>query len=68
VLARIFRALKPSGRHFASYEGGNGEGRDRFGRYFNYPGEAELIGMYRRSAAWSELSTKTDQGGGYVGR
>ncbi|NNC73144.1 MAG: class I SAM-dependent methyltransferase [Sphingomonadaceae bacterium] len=37
ILARIHRALKPDGVHGASYKGGTREGRDTFGRYFNYP-------------------------------
>jgi SAM-dependent methyltransferase len=30
ILALIFKALKPGGLHFASYKGGDAEGRDRF--------------------------------------
>jgi SAM-dependent methyltransferase len=36
-LARIHRALKPGGLFVASFKAGNGEGRDMFGRYYNYP-------------------------------
>jgi hypothetical protein len=32
ILALIFKALKPGGLHFASYKGGDAEGRDRYGR------------------------------------
>ena len=68
VLRRIFRALKPRGIHFASYKGGGEEGRDRFGRYFNYPSSADLVAMYRQSAAWSEVVSEDYEGGGYDGR
>ena len=37
VLARIHRALKPEGLFYASYKVGHGDGRDSFGRYYNYP-------------------------------
>lgn len=37
VLARIWRALRPGGWHVASFKIGNGEGRDRLGRYHPKP-------------------------------
>ena len=37
VLARIHRTLKPEGLFHASYKVGHGDGRDRLGRYYNYP-------------------------------
>jgi SAM-dependent methyltransferase len=37
VLARIHRALRPSGLHFGSYKLGTGEGRDLLGRLHNFP-------------------------------
>jgi SAM-dependent methyltransferase len=67
VLTRIFRSLAPGGWHFASYKAGGGEGRDRFGRYFNYPSADALVEAYRRSAAWSELANESYRGGGYDG-
>ena len=62
VLARIHRALKPGGLHFASYKGGGREGRDRFGRYFNYFAREELESVYRD---WLDLTEGL--GGGYDG-
>lgn len=68
VLAMIFKALKPGGLHFASYKGGGQEGRDRFGRYFNYLSRQEVEEAYGRSASWEVLSVTEYLGGGYDGR
>jgi SAM-dependent methyltransferase len=46
VLARIHRALKPGGWHFASYKLGDGEGRDLLGRLHNFPSPEWLIAAY----------------------
>lgn len=67
VIARIHRALKPGGLHFASYKGGEAEGRDRFGRYFNYLTRAQLESLYREAAAWDLLDISEGVGGGYDG-
>jgi SAM-dependent methyltransferase len=68
VLGAIHRALRPGGLHFANYKSGDAEGRDRFGRYFNYPSREELAEAYARSAAWEVLATEEGMGGGYDGR
>ncbi len=67
ILASILRALKPCGLHFASYKSGGAEGRDRFGRYFNYPSLDDLVEAYRRSGDWRIISTIEYEGGGYDG-
>lgn len=67
VLALIFRALKPGGLHFANYKAGGTAGRDRLGRYFNYPDRTELIAAYARSGLWDVLSVTEYIGGGYEG-
>ena len=67
VLARIFRALKPGGLHFASYKGGGTPGRDRLGRYFNYFDCASLVEAYAASARWDIASIAELSGGGYDG-
>jgi len=67
VLARVFRALKPGGLHLASFKAGQAEGRDRFGRYFNYVSADALETAYRRSAGWESLSIDRYTGGGYEG-
>ena len=46
VLARIHRALKPGGYHYASYKLGDGEGRDLLGRLHNFPSPDWLFETY----------------------
>lgn len=66
ILARVFRALRPGGLHFASYKGGGAEGRDRHGRYFNYPSAEELRALYAQSAPWEMLDLVEYTAGGFV--
>ena len=47
VLARIRRALRLGGWHYASYKLGDGEGRDLLGRLHNFPSAGWLIETYR---------------------
>lgn len=65
ILTRIHRALKPGGLHIASYKGGGTEGRDRFGRYFNYLTLEQAEALYRRSAEWASIAIEEGLGGGY---
>jgi SAM-dependent methyltransferase len=67
VLKRIFRALRPGGFHFANFKEGGSEGRDRFGRYFNYLTASELTEIYLDSATWEIVATDHYIGGGYEG-
>lgn len=67
VLARIHRALKPGGWHLASYKGGGTEGRDRFGRYFNYLDEDQARMAYDAAASWMCVEIDEGIGGGYDG-
>lgn len=67
ILARIHRALRPGGWHFANYKAEGAEGRDRFGRYFNYPTLAVLGDAYHSVAVWSEYEGLEYEGGGYDG-
>lgn len=66
VIGRVHRILKPGGRLYASFKAGEGEGRDRLGRYFNYPSAEELRGVFA-TAPWSALEIEAAQGGGYDG-
>jgi hypothetical protein len=59
--------LKPGGWHIASYKGGGAEGRDRFGRYFNYLDAEELQAVYAKAGAWAETEIVSGMGGGYDG-
>lgn len=67
VISRIHRALRPGGWHFASYKGGGVEGRDRFGRYFNYLDRDQLEQLYTASAPWEIIDVAEGMGGGYDG-
>jgi SAM-dependent methyltransferase len=67
ILARIHRALKPGGWHIASYKGGGTEGRDRFGRYFNYLTPEQAEALYRGAAVWALITISQGRGGGYDG-
>ena len=66
-LRLIFNALRPGGLFVASFKAGKGEGRDQFGRYYNYP-DAETLLAYYRSAAWAALDLETAAGGGFDGK
>lgn len=67
VLGRVRRALKPGGWHVATYKTADREGRDRLGRYYNYPDEAELRAFYAAAGPWSAIHTETGEGRGYEG-
>lgn len=64
ILARVRRALRPSGVFVASFKAGTGEGRDSYGRYYNYPTASALKAAYR-TAGWSDLTLETNMGGGF---
>lgn len=66
-IARIHRALVPGGLFAASFKAGTGPGRDRFGRYYNYPDRETLLVHYREAAAWTEVHTTQARGSGYDG-
>jgi SAM-dependent methyltransferase len=67
VLAAIYRALRPAGVSYASFKAGDGEGRDMFGRYYNYPSEAWLRDLYQR-LPWVAIHIDSHHGGGYDDR
>lgn len=67
ILRRIHRALKPGGQFTASYKTGRDEGRDRFGRYFNYPDTDWLRNVYGHAADWAVLEIAKRAGSGYDG-
>jgi SAM-dependent methyltransferase len=68
ILALVFTALKPGGLHFASFKAGSREGRDRYGRYFNYLSPEDLVAAYRCSGSWQTLSMTEYLAGGYDGQ
>ena len=68
ILCRVFKALKPGGLHFASYKAGGAEGRDQYGRYFNYLSPQDVTGAYGQSGPWEVLSLDEYRGSGYDGK
>lgn len=67
ILARIHRALRPGGLHFASYKATGREGRDRFGRLYNQLGANALRDAYARAGAWEFVAIEERAGTGYDG-
>jgi len=67
VLARIWRALKPGGYFYASFKEGEADGRDRLGRYYNYPSEQWLRECYAGAGRWRFCSYDRSASTGYDG-
>ena len=64
ILARVHLALRPGGAFYASFKAGEADGRDRFGRYYNYPDANWLRSAYGEGR-WRSLDISEDTGGGY---
>lgn len=64
IISHVHRALRPDGQFFASFKSGTTEGRDRFGRYFNYPSPEWLHDAYQADR-WQTIDIKTVMGSGY---
>jgi len=67
TLVAIWRALKPGGWHFANFKSGGKEGRDAFGRYFNYFALNEVESAYAEAGLWEIHDAHDYEGGGYEG-
>lgn len=67
VLASVHASLRGGGVFYASFKAGDGEGRDRFGRYYNFPSRIELEHFYASAGRWTSLSIREGVGGGYDG-
>jgi SAM-dependent methyltransferase len=67
-LSRIFRALRPGGLLTASFKAGDSEGRDQFGRYYNYLDAAELRTHLAAAAPWATIDISENDGSGYDGK
>ncbi|WP_153771710.1 class I SAM-dependent methyltransferase [Labrenzia sp. CE80] len=66
VLAHVFAALRGGGQFFASFKAGEEDGRDRFGRYYNYPSARRLKDLYK-TLPWQSVVIESGKGGGYDG-
>lgn len=64
IIAKVHRALRPGGVFYASFKAGEAEGRDRFGRYYNYPSPGWLREAYG-AGRWAKLEIEEAAGGGY---
>jgi SAM-dependent methyltransferase len=67
IFARIRRALRPGGRLCAGFKGGDGEGYDSLGRYYNFPTEAALRDAFAAAGPWRSLEIEHADGAGYDG-
>ncbi len=68
VLARVWRVLWPGGALYASFKAGEGDDRDRLGRFYNFPTRPALEGFFAASGPWTSLTITVDaSGGGYDG-
>ncbi|MGO4196346.1 class I SAM-dependent methyltransferase [Rhizobium sp. YAF28] len=64
ILALIRNALKEDGIFHASFKAGTAEGRDDFGRYYNYPSR-EWLQELLVAAGWRDVVINEADGGGY---
>lgn len=67
VLARIWRALRPGGWFYASFKSGEGEGRDKLDRYYNYPSPDWLRARYAGAGDWTSVAFESSEDKGYDG-
>lgn len=65
IISRIHRSLKVGGYVWASFKGGQQEGLDGLGRYYNYLNESELKQLWSSNGPWAHLKHETWQGSGY---
>lgn len=66
ILKRIWTALKPGGWHLATYKTGQTDGRDEFGRYFNYLDRQYAEAIYAAAGDWALTEYDAYSGSGYL--
>lgn len=64
IIGKIHAALKSSGVFYASFKAGNGEGRDKFDRLYNYPSAHWLREVYEHYD-WQQIIIENMTGSGY---
>jgi SAM-dependent methyltransferase len=64
IFGRIHAALKPGGTFYASFKAGAAEGRDKFGRYYNYP-DADFLRDALDERHWAAIYIAAEIGSGY---
>ncbi|HBF31396.1 class I SAM-dependent methyltransferase [Rhizobium sp.] len=65
IISRIHRSLKIGGYVWASFKGGQQEGLDGLGRYYNYLSESELNQLWSSNGQWASLEHERWLGSGY---
>ena len=64
IFGRIHAALKLRGTFYASFKTGAAEGRDRFGRYYNYP-DTDFLRTVLSERRWVAIDIAAEVGSGY---
>jgi SAM-dependent methyltransferase len=64
-LERIHRALRPGGVVVASFKAGEDDGRDQFGRYYNYLSVQALERHFSDAGPWKSLLLHEVEGSGF---
>ena len=67
ILSAVRASLRIGGVFYASFKAGEGEGRDRLGRLYNFPDRIEIERCYACAGSWASLSIEEGVGGGYDG-
>jgi SAM-dependent methyltransferase len=65
IIERVRMSLRTGGLFYASFKAGAREGRDRFGRYYNYASPDLIRRAY--GSGWTGLTIDKALGGGYDG-
>jgi cyclopropane fatty-acyl-phospholipid synthase-like methyltransferase len=65
IISRIHQSLKVGGYVWASFKGGQHEGLDGLGRYYNYLSESELKHLWSSNGEWASLEHERWLGSGY---
>jgi len=63
----VHRSLRPGGVFHASFKTGPDEGRDRLGRYYNFPAQETIEMALGEAGTWSDIAYETGEGHGYDG-
>ena len=66
VLTLIWKALKPGGWHLATYKTAQDEGRDEYGRYFNYLTRDDAQVSYAAAGNWASMTFEEHSDLGYL--